>query len=120
MIHRDFGLEALDKAVGAVKKHVAYYESLRPGKSKAIQTIANKYRSIVGGTRQSERELEEDLKGIRQQANVDVTTKRLLVDARLGQGKFRIAVLDAWDNCCAVTGSRLRAVIRTLAHQAVA
>jgi len=28
MIHRDFGLEALDKAVGAVEKHVAYYENL--------------------------------------------------------------------------------------------
>ncbi|MHB1424015.1 MAG: HNH endonuclease [Gemmataceae bacterium] len=105
-------MEALDKAVGAVEKHVAYYESLRHGTLKAIQTIAKKYRAIVGGTRQSERELVEDLKGIRQQANVDVTTKCLLVDARLGQGKFRTEVLDAWGNCCAVTGSRVRAAIR--------
>jgi predicted restriction endonuclease len=112
MIHRDFGSEVLDTAVGAVEKHVAYYESLRPGTTKAIQAIAKKYRAIVGGTRQSERELEEDLKGIKQQANVDATTKRLLVDARLGQGKFRTAVLDAWGNCCAVTGSRVRAAIR--------
>jgi hypothetical protein len=75
MIHRDFGLEALEKAVSAVEKHVAYYESLRPGTTKAIQTIAKKYRAFVGETRQSEHELEEDLKGISQQANVDVTTK---------------------------------------------
>jgi len=56
MIHRDgtdFGLEALDKAVGAVEKHVAYYENLRPGTTKAILTIAKKYRAIVGGTRQA-------------------------------------------------------------------
>jgi hypothetical protein len=112
MIHRDFGLEALDKAVGAVEKHVAFYERLRPGTTQAIQTIAKKYRAMVGGTRQKERELEEDLKGISQQANVDITTKRLLHDARLGQGKFRAAVLDAWGNCCAVTGSKVRAAIR--------
>lgn len=53
MIHRDFGLESLDKAVGAVEKHVAYYESLRPGSTKAIQAIAEKYRAFVGGTRQA-------------------------------------------------------------------
>jgi 5-methylcytosine-specific restriction protein A len=53
MIHRDFSLEALDNAVGAVEKHVAYYENLRPWTTKAIQTIAKKYRAIVGGTRQA-------------------------------------------------------------------
>ena len=53
MIHRDFDLEALDKAVGAVEKHVAYYENLRPGTTKAIHTIAKKYRAIVDGTKQA-------------------------------------------------------------------
>jgi 5-methylcytosine-specific restriction protein A len=85
MIHRDLGLEALDRAVGAVEKHVAYYESLRPGTTKAIQAIAKKYRAIMGGTRQSERELVEDLKGIRQQPNVDATTtERQVIRVLLG------------------------------------
>ncbi len=51
MIHQDFGLEALGKAVGAVEKHVEYYENLRPGTTMAIQTIAEKYRTIVDGTK---------------------------------------------------------------------
>lgn len=52
-----------------------------------------------------------DLAQIDQQ-DVVVTTKKALVDARLGQGKFRDDVLEAWENCCAVTGSMVLAAIR--------
>lgn len=59
-----------------------------------------------------ENALVRDLEDIDQQANVDFTTKRTLVDARLGQGKFRDKVLQSWGGCCAVTGSTVEAAIR--------
>jgi putative restriction endonuclease len=52
------------------------------------------------------------LNAIDQQQNLDPTTKKALVDARLGQGKFRKEVLQSWDNCCSVTGSLIQAAIR--------
>ena len=54
----------------------------------------------------------QDLKRIDQQENVDPTTKKALVDARLGQGKFRTEVLRSWGNCCSVTGSMIQGAIR--------
>jgi len=36
---------------------------------------------------------------------IDATIKAALVNARVGQGKFRTEVLELWGNCCAVTGS---------------
>lgn len=56
-------------------------------------------------------DLPEDLREIEQQ-NIDLTTKEALIDARLGEGKFRTRVLEAWENCCAVTGSGVEAAIR--------
>jgi hypothetical protein len=41
-----------------------------------------------------------------------LTAKRSLIEARLGQGRFRDAVLTAWNNKCAVTGSTTAAAIR--------
>ncbi len=40
------------------------------------------------------------------------TTRQALVDARIGQGKFREQVLASWDQRCAVTGSALLPAIR--------
>lgn len=42
----------------------------------------------------------------------DSTTKKTLVDARIGQGKFRTDILKLWDYRCAVTGSSTEKVIR--------
>jgi hypothetical protein len=56
--------------------------------------------------------LVQDLDEIDKQENVDTTTKKALIDARKGQGKFRAAVLQAWDGSCSVTGSTIRAAIR--------
>ncbi|MGE3509821.1 MAG: HNH endonuclease [Vicinamibacterales bacterium] len=43
--------------------------------------------------------------------DTDDTTKEALVDARVGQGRFRMQVLAAWDYRCAVTGvSTLEAI----------
>lgn len=42
----------------------------------------------------------------------DETTKQRLVNARLGQGGFREALLDIWGEKCAITGCDIKAVLR--------
>ena len=41
-----------------------------------------------------------------------VTTRKSLVDARIGQGEFRCNVLQQWGNTCAVTAASTLEVIR--------
>ena len=43
---------------------------------------------------------------------IPATKKRVLIDARIGQGKFRKDVLKQWQNRCAVTGSTTQEAIR--------
>jgi hypothetical protein len=86
-----------------------------PGTSCNCNAAATRYliRRLNAELRANDgRELVEDLDGISKQRNVSATTRKSLVDARLGQGKFRIAVLESWGNCCAVTGSKTRDAIR--------
>lgn len=45
-------------------------------------------------------------------SNVDKTTKETLVQARIGQGKFRNDVLSSWGLRCCVTGSQILDAIR--------
>jgi HNH endonuclease len=40
------------------------------------------------------------------------TTRRALIDARLGQGKFRQQLEDQWSEACAVTGCSVRELLR--------
>ena len=40
------------------------------------------------------------------------TTRQLLIEARIGQGEFRKAVLANWDHGCAVTGCKTVAALR--------
>ena len=42
----------------------------------------------------------------------DQTTRKALIDARLGQGQFRADVGKRWNNVCAVTGCGISAVLR--------
>jgi putative restriction endonuclease len=42
----------------------------------------------------------------------DETTRERLIDARLGQGGFREALLEIWNGQCAVTGCKIKAVLR--------
>ena len=45
-------------------------------------------------------------------ANIEKTTKETLVNARVGQGKFRQDVLNQWKRRCAVTGCAVEEAIR--------
>lgn len=116
-IYRDFGLDGLNKAIHALEKHVEYYEGLpRGNKLLQIRRILQRYRDIARvGRRQPPSNvsvLVQDLNEIDQEPNLDRTTKKALVDARLGQGRFRRKVLQDWDNRCSVTGSTIKVAIR--------
>lgn len=44
--------------------------------------------------------------------DVPSTTRSALIDARLGQGRFRRELMRRWNGACAVTGCRVAAVLR--------
>lgn len=119
MIHRDYGLGTLKRAVSAVDQHLSYYESLGKGKRRSLAVILAKWRQIANGLQEREdmggREsgaLLMDLDEIAKQKSIDSTTRETLVAARLGQGDFRTQVFRLWDNRCAVTGSVTDRAIR--------
>ncbi|MFJ3462029.1 HNH endonuclease [Achromobacter spanius] len=61
--------------------------------------------------------LQQDLDDIkaRYSALDKATTREALIQARLGQGAYREAILDAWGGACAVTGCKNKAVL-TASH----
>jgi len=120
MIYRDYGMISLKRAITAVEKHIEYYTALPKGsKLPKLSKIAANFRKfaeeegpMVVGNYFSETAMGQDLEAIDKDNNVTLTTKRALVDARLGQGKFRKDVLQFWGNCCSVTGSKVQSAIR--------
>ncbi len=56
--------------------------------------------------------LSRDIKAVLSRKQIDATTKEALIDARIGQGMFRAAVLKIWGNRCAVTGCRTLDAVR--------
>jgi hypothetical protein len=53
----------------------------------------------------------EDLTAIIK-SDADDTTKRSLVNARLGQGSFRAALMEYWQERCPITGCQIDVVLR--------
>ncbi|WP_295631210.1 HNH endonuclease signature motif containing protein [Novosphingobium sp.] len=53
----------------------------------------------------------EDISNVKN-SKFDATTKAQLIDARLGQGKFRNALMDRWQECCPITKCTVAAVLR--------
>ncbi|MCB1227097.1 MAG: HNH endonuclease [Verrucomicrobiales bacterium] len=53
-----------------------------------------------------------DLFALQNDQTLTETTRRQMIDARLGQGRFREEVLRLWGGCCAVTGVSCKAVLR--------
>ena len=56
--------------------------------------------------------LERDLAAIEKDKKIPETERTTLIEARLGQGRFRKSVLNKWNGKCAVTGINIRNVIR--------
>lgn len=57
------------------------------------------------------KEQEEDIIEIERKVQ-DITTRKRLVDARVGQGRFRQDLERHWSNACAVTGVTVRQMLR--------
>jgi hypothetical protein len=55
---------------------------------------------------------EHDVRELRLRKGLSATTRKQLVDARLGQGRFRRDLEDHWDSACAVTGIQVRDALR--------
>jgi len=55
---------------------------------------------------------DEDVALINEDATIPETTRKALVDARRGQGKFRQDLEKRWNNACAVTSCSIREVLR--------
>lgn len=53
-----------------------------------------------------------DLTEIKDNDELDVTTREALTQARLGQGKFRKDLMSIWDGGCSVTGCTTEQVLR--------
>ena len=53
-----------------------------------------------------------DISDLQSQTNLGATTKQALVNARLGQGNYRLQLMKLWNNACAVTGCEQQAVLR--------
>ena len=60
----------------------------------------------------AEPELATDLARLMEREDIGATTRKALVDARVGQGKFREDLLRIWGYACAVTGCTERKAIR--------
>jgi hypothetical protein len=45
-------------------------------------------------------------------APIPGTTKKALIDARIGQGKFRLDLFDLWNARCCVTGLNIPSLLR--------
>jgi hypothetical protein len=56
-------------------------------------------------------DVENDITDI-ERRNAKNTTRQTLINARLGQGKFRAELKEYWENACAVTGCQENAVLR--------
>jgi hypothetical protein len=96
-IYREFGKDALANALSSTKAHLEYNQQAGSGKWKIYEDF---YKLL--NTASPISTLPDDLREI-EASSRDATTKEQLIDARLGQGDFRKAVI-ARETKCRVTG----------------
>lgn len=73
-----------------------------------VETVAVESIAVAGDRHDT---IGSDLRKV-EEAEVGATTRSALIDARLGQGRFRRELLRRWNGACAVTGCRVGAVLR--------
>jgi hypothetical protein len=71
--------------------------------------VAARLREPIGC---AEFEMKTDLKDLRTNSDLDETTRAALIQARIGQGKFRSDLEVFWSGMCSVTGCTIRQVLR--------
>lgn len=84
--------------------HIA--ADIRP--AKASLALEN----IIGRLGSGEGDRVTDIARVEQEEELDSTTREALVQARLGQGKFRDDLMMFWNGACSVTGCDVRQVLR--------
>jgi hypothetical protein len=57
-------------------------------------------------------EIERDVADLRADTQIDETSRKALIDARRGQGKFREKLMRRWGGSCAVSGITVMQVLR--------
>ena len=80
------------------------------GHSQNTSYVLGLIKAVGKITRESE--LLDDLDAINRDPGHTPTTKQALINARIGQGQFRTALLSAWESRCAVTGATTLNAIR--------
>lgn len=56
--------------------------------------------------------ISDDIRRLRDRRDINETTRKQLVDARLGQGRFRREVERLWGEACSVSGCTIREALR--------
>jgi hypothetical protein len=93
----------------ASEDRLAELSSSAPGgDSGSAEPAADNFDSASGGELSSSGADLSDL----DRMEISSTTRAALIDARLGQGRFRQELLQRWSEACAVTGCRVGAVLR--------
>lgn len=107
-IYADYGATGLKHALQSLDAHLHYYDGLGKGTQRAIRVLWEKYTSMLGDSETISQDIEE----IVSDTTVDATTRQALIEARIGQGKFRRDVMLQWQRKCAITGCSTEAVLR--------
>jgi hypothetical protein len=93
------------------------YERIHISRHGRIWVLSEGERKLLSDVFDKEKREEDDeilseIDRVQKDATIDKTIRKALVDARLGQGKFRDKLELRWDSGCAVTGCRILAVLR--------
>ena len=117
---RDVSLELLHTpiAIAELRERFDSPKFTPRGSKSAVLTI-EKHQAAAGrlveelrSRHRSAPSVGKDIEETSNRSDLDATTKAVLIEARIGQGRFRDDVLRLWNNRCAVTGSTTREAIR--------
>lgn len=107
------GNPALVTALGSVREHIEYFESLpRHSTKERASNLRPVYEAFVSNLPVDDGEtVFADLEALARRPDLKPTEREALAQARLGQGLYRKEMLKLWDGQCAVTGLTLQPAI---------
>lgn len=86
--------------------------SVRALRIRQGKDFANVLRKVLDAITAFDSNIAGDLNDIKNDRQIDETQREALIQARIGQGRYRVALLEKWGNCCAVTGCSVNEVLR--------
>lgn len=118
---RGYAVLCVSKEPGAYKREIESYDENELLVIREIVDQPDGAYAIVSGTVPVESVRERaaawsdearDIETIRRDPNLTRTERDALIAARMGQGRFRDAVLDRWERACALTGCAFEPMLR--------